>query len=193
MSRHLLFTGLISFSLTGLLTFAGCGEENANEVAVAGAGAMGNGARPEPASNPKLKSIMTKIGKGPQSLQESLKTDLKQEPVSWDTIEPKAKEYASVASEIGQQDPPRGQKDSWQKLSQVFADSASELSKAAQANNRDDTLAALDNLGGSCMSCHRQHRMMGRGGPPGGMGFPPGGPGMPRGGPGMPPGGPQSK
>jgi cytochrome c556 len=145
---------------------------------------MTKAAGPEAASNPKLKSIMTKIGKGPQSLQESLKNDMKQAPLAWETIESKTKEYASVTSEIGQHDPPRGSKDSWQKLSQAFAESADELNKAAQSKNKDSALAALDSLGGSCMSCHRQHRTMGRGGPPGGMGMPPGGPGMPPGGPG---------
>jgi hypothetical protein len=144
---------------------------------------------------------MTKIGRGPQSLQESLKNDLKKDPLAWEAIEPKTKEYASVASEIAQHDPPKGSKDSWQQLSQAFAESASELNKAAQSRNKDNTLAALDSLGGSCMSCHRQHRMMGRGGgPPGAMGMPPGGPAMPPGGPGnapgkpgMPPGGPGPK
>jgi len=109
---------------------------------------------------------------------------------AWDTIQPKTQEYALLTSKLGELEPVRGTKDSWTRLTLAFADSAAELEHAAQAKDKDKTKEALDTLGGSCMACHRQHRVMGpgMGGPPGGrgMGPPPGGPGGP------PPGGPPS-
>lgn len=175
------------------LFLTGCADESPNEAAPNGAGPPGNGssgAGPGQAasSNPKIKAIMSKVGKGPQSLQDSLKAALKQGEPAWDTIQPKSQEYAQLASELGNLEPVKGNKDSWAKLAQAFAESATELEHAAQAKDMNKTKEMLDTLGGSCMACHRQHRMggPGRGGPRGGrgMGPPPGGPGGP------PPGGP---
>lgn len=170
--------------------FSGCADENPNEPVSGGGAAPGPGAGP--GGNPKLKAIMTKVGKGPQSLQNSLKEAMKEEKPGWDAIGPKAKEYAQLASDTGSFDPPRGDKSSWAKLTKAFAESASDLDKAAQAKDKEKTLTALDSLGNSCQSCHREHRKMrgpggGRpGGPP-----PPGGPGGPP--PGGGPGGPPAK
>jgi cytochrome c556 len=185
------------------LFLTGCGDESPDDVAPNVAGPPGKGspgAGPGQAarSNPKIKAIMTKVGKGPQSLQDSLKEALKQGEHAWDTIQPKSQEYAQLTSELGKLEPVRGDKDSWAKLTLAFAESATELELAAQAKDMNKTKESLDTLGSSCMACHRQHRVMGgpgMGGPPGGrgMGGFPGGRGMgpPPGGPGGPPtGGP---
>ncbi len=200
MARFLSAALTLPVSLTFLLFLPGCADESPNNPASNSAGAPGKGAPgPGPGqaarSNPKLKEIMTKVGKGPQSLQDSLKGALKQGEPAWDTIQPKTQEYAQLASEMGKLEPVRGTKDSWAKLSLAFAESATELEHAAKAKDKSKTTEALDSLGGSCMACHRQHRVMGpgMGGPPGGRGMgPPGGPGgPPPGGPGgPPPGGP---
>jgi hypothetical protein len=138
---------------------------------------------------------MSAIGKGPKDLQKSLTNALKQDSPAWESIQPQTKEYARLANELGTLEPARGGKDSWGKLTLAFAESATELNKAAQAKEKDKAVTAIDQLGSSCMSCHRQHRMgPGGGGRPGGMGGPRGGPGPdgpppgPGGGP--PPGGP---
>jgi mono/diheme cytochrome c family protein len=90
---------------------------------------------------------------------------------------PQTKEYARLAIAMGKNEPPKGTKDSWTKLSTAFANSATALDKAAQAKNKDAALEALGQLQGSCMECHMAHRQMGRGpgGPPRG-GFPKGAP-----------------
>jgi len=178
-----------------LLTFWGCGDESPNETQAnfpkgpRGAGPGGPGGGPAVASNPKLKAIMEKVGKGPQALQGSLSGALKQGEPAWDTIQPKTKEYAELTAELGKHDPPKGDKESWSKLSLAFAESAAELDKAAQEKDKAKAVAAIDGLQNSCMGCHRQHR----GGPggPGGMGGPPGG-FRPAGGPGGPGGSPPS-
>ncbi len=139
---------------------------------------------------------MSKIGKGPQAIQGSLVEYLKQAEPAWDSIQPKTKEYAQVAAQLDKLEPVKGAKDSWSKLSLAFAESATELDHAAQAKDKNKTKEALDSLGGSCMACHRAHRIMGpgMGGPPGGRGMGPaggpGGPPPPGGFGGPPPGGP---
>jgi mono/diheme cytochrome c family protein len=110
---------------------------------------------------------MTKVGKGPQALQGSLGAALKQSEPAWDTIQPKTQEYAQLTSELGKLEPVKGTKDSWAKLTLAFADSAAEFEHAAQAKDKnkdkDKTKEALDSLGGSCMACHREHRVRGPG------------------------------
>jgi hypothetical protein len=141
---------------------------------------------------------MHKIGEGPNSLQKSLEADLKADAPAWDSIQPKTKEYARLAGEAGKYDPPKGDKDSWAKLTAALFDSASDLDTAAQAKDTDGTRAARSSLSNSGMACHRQHRNMGPPGggfgPPGGFGGgrPPSGPPSGEGGPppGPPPGGP---
>ena len=200
MARFLSAALTLPVSLT-FLFLPGCGDESPNDVAPSAAGApekesSGPGGGQATRSNPKLKAIMTKVGRGPQALQGSLGDALKQAEPAWETIQPKTQEYAQLASEMVKLEPVKGDKDSWAKLTQAFAESAAELAHAAGTKDKNSTKEALDSLGGSCMACHRAHRVMGpgMGGPPGGrgMGRPPGGPGgPPPGGPGgPPPGGP---
>ncbi len=190
----------LPMSLT-LLLLPGCSDESANEAGpnMAGPpakGAPGGGPGEAPRSNPKIKEIMTKVGKGPRALQGSLTEALKQAEPAWDTIQTKTRDYSQLASELEKLEPTKGSKDSWAKLALAFAESAGELDHAAQAKDKNKTKESLDSLGSSCMACHRAHRTMGpgMGGPPGGRGMgPPGGPGGPPppggfGGP--PPGGP---
>src|SRR5271166_2879987 len=189
MARFLSAALTLPVSLTFLLFLPGCGDEGANDPASNAAGAPGKGAQgPGPGrSNPKIKEIMAKVGRGPQALQGSLGDALKQGEPAWGTIQPKTQEYAQLVSKLGELEPVKGTKDSWAKLTLAFTESAAELEHAAQAKDKDKTKEALDSLGGSCMACHREHRVQGpgRGGPPGGRGMgPPGGPGGP------PPGGP---
>jgi len=141
-------------------------------------------------SNPKIKEIMEKVGgREPKGLQPSLGDALKQEQPAWNTIQGEAKQYADLTSRLGKLEPAKGNKDAWSKKALAFAETAAELDKSAQAKDMDKTKEALDNLGNSCMACHREHRVMRPGGGRPGMGGPPpGGPGgPPPGRPGGPP------
>lgn len=89
---------------------------------------------------------------------------------------------------MGKNDPPKGHKALWEKLTSAYEEWADDLDQAAQAKDKDTALEAHGKLAGSCMECHREHREMRKGmeGPPG-FGLP----GMSPGGP--PPGGPAPK
>jgi hypothetical protein len=176
-----------------LLSLTGCGDENPNEPLPSPGMPVGGAAGPRmaaPASNPRIKEIMTKLGKGPQALQGALDKALRQAEPAWDAVQAQTGEYAKLASELGKLDPPKGSKDSWSKLTLAFAETATELDKSAKANEKDATVSAHADLGSSCMGCHREHRVMGPGGGRG-MGRPPDGPGSPQpsGAPLRPPGG----
>src|SRR5689334_22115026 len=85
--------------LAMMLCAYGCGDENPNDTQAnvpRGPRDGGPGGGPAVASNPKLKAIMEKVGKGPQALQGSLSGALKQGEPAWDTIQPKTREYAEL-------------------------------------------------------------------------------------------------
>ncbi len=132
--------------------------------------------------------LMTKLAKGKQSINGQIGEALKANPTPWDTIQPQAKEYAQMASKLGEFPPPKGEPASWKKMADAFAHSASELQQASDTKNLEAANKAFTALSGSCKSCHDAHR-----GGPGGPGMRPGGfpGGPPPGGfPGGPPGGP---
>jgi hypothetical protein len=159
-----------------LLAAGGCGGEADHE------GPGGPGPGPEASAplgdSPTIKQVMVKLTKGPNSLTPVIGKELEAEPPAWETIQPQTKEYARLAAAMSKNEPSKGAKESWTKLSTAFADSAAALDKAAQAKNKDAALEAHGQLAGSCMECHKEHRG-GRGGPGGGGprgGFPKGGP-----------------
>ena len=175
-----------------MLAVAGCSDDTEPNLPPPGAGAAAAGPGPEPPldtknGTPTIKQIMGRLTKGPNSLTPVIGKALEAETPDWSTIQPQTDEYARLAAALGQNKPRRGSPESWAKLTAAFSESASALDKAVKAKNRDGASDAHSQLTGSCMECHRQHRMgpgMGKmGGPPPG---PPGkdAPKRPRPGPG---------
>ena len=103
----------LSASLTVLLALSGCGDDNPNEIATTSApNVAGKGGPPPggaPPSNPKIKAIMSVIGKRPKDLQKTLTNSLKQDAPAWDTIQPQAAEYSKLATELGTLEPTKGE------------------------------------------------------------------------------------
>lgn len=129
---------------------------------------------------PTIRQIMGKLTKGPNSLTPVIGKELEADAPDWNTIQPQTDDYARLAAALAQNKPRKGSPESWATLSAAFGESANALNKAAKAKNRDAALEAHNEITGSCMGCHRQHRTMGpgmgkMGGPPPG-GLPPGGP-----------------
>ncbi len=163
-----------------LLTVAGCTEVAEPNAPPPGPGPGANRPGPEPpvdttSGTPTIRQIMGKLTKGPNSLTAVINKELEAEAPDWNTIQTQTDEYAQLAAALVQNTPRKGSPESWGKLSTAFSESAVALNKSAKAKNRDAALEAHSQITGSCMECHRQHRMgpgMGKmGGPP-----PPGGP-----------------
>jgi hypothetical protein len=113
---------------------------------------------------PGIRQIMFKIGRGPQGLDKALTTALQSESPTWDTVQTQTAEYVQLTTDLTKLDPPRGDKESWQKHTQAFGDAAKALDRAAQAKDQAAAKSAQDLLSGSCMQCHQEHKRMGRGG-----------------------------
>lgn len=123
--------------------------------------------------------IMAKLTKGPQSLTSVIGVELNEETPPWDKIQPQAKEYVQLAGSMSKYDPPKGDKESWLKMTTAFTQSATNLEHAAEAKDSQAAKAAHTALKNSCQSCHQAHRggpgMMMGGRPPGGFRGPGGG------------------
>lgn len=155
-----------------LLAAAGCSDEAEPNLPPGGPG-------PEPlidtkTGTPTIRQIMGRLTKGPNSLTPVIGKELAAAAPDWKTIEPQTDEYARLAAALEKNTPRKGSPESWAKLSAAFTESAAALDKAAKAKDRDAALDAHNELTGSCMECHRQHRGGGPG--MGKMGGPPPGP-----------------
>jgi hypothetical protein len=131
--------------------------------------------------------IMEKVGKGPEALTAKLGQALKAEAPNWTPLQSDAKEYATLAAALAKNEPTKGAKDSWTKLTGEFAMLAAELEKKAGAKDKTAATAAHAALAKACGACHQEHRPESSGGkgPPGGgkgptyPGAPPGKSGAP--------------
>ena len=155
-----LLRGVLLLPLLALLAAGACDKDKDN---VRGDREAPGGPGPAGARTP-IADVMVKLGRGPQALSPLIGQELQAEPPPWETIQPQAKEFAELTASLAQYDPPKGSKESWAKLTAAYAESAAALDRAAQAREQDAAVAAHSTLAGSCMACHRQHRVMGPGG-----------------------------
>ena len=110
------------------------------------------------ADAPTVKEIMKKAN-SPTGIYANLGQDLKDENPSWSDIQQEAKDLATLASQLRQATPPRGDKDSWEKLTKAYADSAKTLTQATAKMDQEAARAAWARLGGeTCKTCHAAHR-----------------------------------
>jgi cytochrome c556 len=109
---------------------------------------------------PSIEDIMQKVNKKKGGLHTDVDAALKASSVDWDAVAKKTKQYATLAEFLGKNDPPKGSKQSWAKLTKTYADDAKALNAAAEKKDKAAAAAAHRKLSGECMGCHRQHREM---------------------------------
>jgi cytochrome c556 len=123
-------------------------------------GAGSGGATAAAGGTPSISDIMQQVNRRKSGLHSEVGEALQAEPVDWATIEPKTKNYAALADFLGKNDPPKGDKASWESLTKAYAADAQTLHAAAEKKDKDAALAAHQKLNDSCMGCHRSHREM---------------------------------
>jgi len=140
-----------------------------------GPGGPGNfdGGPGGPGGGSAIRQVMMRMfGRNPQALRRSLEANLKADPPAWAAIQTGTAELVKLSGDVGKADPPKGSKESWNKLAGGLIATAKDLDKAAQAKNLADVRTANESIGKMCNACHDQHK---GGGGPGGFG--PRGPG----------------
>jgi hypothetical protein len=109
-----------------------------------------------------IKEVMLKLNdpKGNPSLTQAIGRELNEDSPPWNKIQQQSKEYAQLTATLSKYDPPKGDKESWTKLTGAYAEHAADLEMAAQHKDKDAALAAHKEITRSCMECHREHRAM---------------------------------
>src|SRR4051812_42429824 len=107
---------------------------------------------------PTIKEVMGKLHKGAQSPLAKLKTQLGSSSPDWDTIQKTTKDFVILGAALAKNDPPKGGKESWQKLADAYFQDAKALDDAAKAKDAAAAQAAHKRLQASCKSCHGAHK-----------------------------------
>jgi hypothetical protein len=106
---------------------------------------------------PAIKEIMARLNK-PGGLYPTLSKELKTDDLDWAEVQQQAKTFAKMAAALGKNVPPKGDADSWAKLTQDYATNARALEAAADKKDRPAADAARLRLGGdACKTCHKAH------------------------------------
>jgi cytochrome c556 len=116
---------------------------------------------PVPARDEKpseLKELMLKVNKTGTGLYANVVAELRADDTNWDAVKKDTKEIARLAATVGKLEPPKGDKESWQKLTKAYADNTKALDAAAAKMDKDAAKAVSEKIGKSCEVCHMAHR-----------------------------------
>ena len=107
---------------------------------------------------PSIKDVMGKLHKGAPSPLAKLKTDLSAPSPDWAALEKATKDFVILGAALAKNDPPKGDKASWNKLAAMYFEDAKTLDNAVKAHDAAAAKAAQAKLSASCKSCHGAHK-----------------------------------
>jgi cytochrome c556 len=106
---------------------------------------------------PSISDVMKKVN-GKAGLGKSVGNAAKAKAVDWDDVQKKTKEIAEQIEFLGKNEPPKGSKESWEKLTKTYVEAVKKLDEAAKKKDKDALTATQMTIGGSCRTCHTAHR-----------------------------------
>jgi cytochrome c556 len=108
--------------------------------------------------DPSIKDIMTRAHKGGNSLLAAIGKEVKSKSPDWTAAEAHAKELVALGVSLGKNEPSKGAKESWQKLTSDYLDHAKKLEQAISSKDQKVAQAEHGKLGSSCAACHKLHK-----------------------------------
>jgi hypothetical protein len=107
-----------------------------------------------------VKEVMKKINYRDSALCPVLGKMLKADAPDWDEIQKGSKQYLLNVEALTKNDPPRGDRASWTKLTNDYVADARALDAAAQKKDKPAALAAHAKVANPayCNGCHKAHR-----------------------------------
>src|SRR5580704_17239384 len=99
---------------------------------------------------------MTKVNKGTDGYIPKIKTAA--QDGKWDDAKEYAKTLTLLGENLGKNKPPKGDAESWEKLTKKYADNTKAVSKGVEDKDAKAVNKALGDITGSCMECHKAHR-----------------------------------
>jgi cytochrome c556 len=110
------------------------------------------------AADPTIKEIMTKAHKEGSGLLADVGKALREDEPDWDDIQKETKELVELGTALGKNDPPKGEKDSWERQTKGYLDKVKTLQAAAERKDKPASQAAFTKVRTSCGACHMAHR-----------------------------------
>jgi hypothetical protein len=109
------------------------------------------------------KEIMGKLNKGDKALCPTIGKELRAEEPAWDQIQQDAKNFTTYAEALSKARAPKGEMESWEKLTKAYAGDAKALEEAAGKRDKKAAQTALARLADmkTCGACHSAHRTAG--------------------------------
>jgi hypothetical protein len=107
---------------------------------------------------PTVKAVMEKLHKGANSPLGQLKKAARAEAPDWPAIQKTTKDFVILGAAMAKNDPPKGDKGSWEKLTGAYFEDSKATDDAAKKEDKAAFQAGVGKLSGSCMACHRSHR-----------------------------------
>lgn len=102
--------------------------------------------------------VMKSLFAGKHSPLKTLKAAVESDAPDWATIKEAAAKFPKYGPELGKSEPPRGDQESWAKLTRALAEESKALDAAAAKEDRAGVAESVKALGGSCKACHSVHR-----------------------------------
>jgi hypothetical protein len=104
------------------------------------------------------KDIMIRLHKGSGCLLATLGKELKSTSPPWPDVQKDVHEFVVLGQALGHNEPPRGDKGSWARLTGQYLENARAMEQAAQKQDKKGTLDARSRILGSCKTCHNAHK-----------------------------------
>jgi hypothetical protein len=112
----------------------------------------------EGGDTPSIKDVMNKLHKGAKSPLAQFKTALKSESPDWSSLEKSSKDFVILGAALAKNNPPKGEKASWEKLSNLYFEDAKALDNAVKEHDLAAARKAHQRLAASCKACHGAHK-----------------------------------
>jgi hypothetical protein len=107
---------------------------------------------------PTVKKIMDVLHKGGKAHLSKVKAALKKDSPDWAEVLKDAKAITKNGGYLAKNDPPKGDKESWEKLAKAYASTAKTLEEAAEKEDLAKARAASKKFGTTCKACHDAHK-----------------------------------
>jgi cytochrome c556 len=76
----------------------------------------------------------------------------------FDTATSVAKDWEKAAIDLGKNTPPKGEAESWKKLTDAYTKNIKAMAKAVGDKDAKGVAASLKTVGTSCGACHKAHK-----------------------------------
>jgi cytochrome c556 len=107
---------------------------------------------------PTIKKVMQTLHKGKTSPLNTVKAALKSDSPDWSQLQKEAKLFATFGAALPKNDPPQGDKASYEKLAKAYASAAEALESSAKKEDLKGVRDAFKKISNSCAVCHKDHR-----------------------------------